>query len=343
MYIVDSHIVSILRSILAGEKDPAQINELIRHCHKLATVRIKQLLVNGKLHLQSFPISIESAALDCIAELFTRDHDYQFIELQDYFSGKNDPTLLDDILMYQSLRMLVFRKLHDGIFRLYRENDPILSKILRSIKLAISKDNRAVLFERFGLSYVCYSTREDRNDHLSEYNLDDLEKRISELLKGSVNTKKYLQILFEVLNDPESQNSRALSIIDTAVVLKRISLSQNDMAPQSVVLDEEMMLADAESYIKESLVRARLLLYDKYVTKDKITEAVFHDYFEAIQQIIVDTFIQNDGSQKSYYDYLKLLNKELNYDEYRNNHRVRFEYMVTLAKTYVRDDLKNIF
>ncbi len=114
----------------------AAANAVVRRAYQLALVRLRQLMNSGRLHLHSFGIPVEGVAFDCIAELFQRDEEGRFVDIADYFSGDRSMDLMDEDEARHHFRVLVFRKLQDGISRLYRENDPILSRLIRNIKVA---------------------------------------------------------------------------------------------------------------------------------------------------------------------------------------------------------------
>ena len=63
---------------------------------------------------------------------------------------------LDEEEATQQLRILVFSKVNQGLFRLYRENDPILARLIRNIKLAVKADPS---FKQLVLLGQVYSSR----------------------------------------------------------------------------------------------------------------------------------------------------------------------------------------
>ncbi len=336
-----SHIPPLLRAVLAGNASLSEINSLVRHAHHFALVRLKQLLASGRLHLQSFPITLESTAIDCIAELFERDSDGVFIELEYFYSVEHDLSQLtnDDIIAH--FRSLVFTKLNDGIFRLYRENDPVFSKILRNLKIAMEKTPGVSTIERFGITYLLFSLDEERNIHLPEYPLDEFEKEAAKRFRHGDSSGNFLSVLRSVLTE-QDQYRRLYSLFDCAVLLKRISALR--MIPIEEIFDSEhtLMEQDIQSVVERTLHQIRNDLCKRYVHSGKFTRAVFDRYFSAIEEMIIDTFVRSDGSEKSYDQYLQRYVEELTYDKYRKYHRVQFEYMTKLAKKAVREQLKEL-
>lgn len=91
-------------------------------------------------------------------------------------------------------------KLNDGIFRLYHENDPFLSNLIRSIKRCVAIDKRFKQLKRF--RKICLYTCED-NERL-------------ELLKGKYSGKYSIRIndQYRIIFRFENSNTYDVEIID---------------------------------------------------------------------------------------------------------------------------------
>jgi hypothetical protein len=336
-----SHIPPLLHKVLSGDASISETNLIVRHAHHFALVRLKQLLASGALHLHSFPVTLESTAIDCIAELFERDSEGVFIELEHFFSVEHDLSRLtnDDIIAH--FRSLVFTKLKDGIFRLYRENDPVLSKILRNLKIAVDKNSNISLIERLGITYLIFSKNNAANIHLPEYPLDLLEKEVAKHYRQGESSGNFLSVVSTIFAEQDHYR-RMYSLIDCAVVLKRVSASYKIPMEEIFAAEDGFLMQDIHSVVERTLIQIQRDLRKRYVESGKITDDVFKKYFSAISEMIIDAFVRSDGSEKSYDEYLQYHIKSLTYDEYRKNHRVQFEYMTKLAKKAVREQLKEL-
>ncbi len=336
-----SHIPPLLRVVLSGNASLSEINSLVRHAHHFALVRLKQLIASGRLHLQSFPITLESTAIDCIAELFERDSDGVFIELEHFFSAEHDCNVLTDDDIVAHFRSLVFTKLKDGIFQLYRENDPVFSKILRNLKIAIEKTPGISTIERFGITYLLFSTENNRNMHLPEYPLDEFVIEAARRFRQGDSSGNFLMVLRNILTE-QDQYRQIYSLFDCTLLLKRISALHK--IPMEEIFDSEhdLMEQDIQSIVERTLIQIRNDLCIRYVHSGKFTRAAFDRYFSAIEEMIIDTFVRSDGSEKTYDQYLQRYIEDLTYNDYRTNHRVQFEYMTKLAKKAVREQLKEL-
>lgn len=338
------NIEHVLPLLLSGTATHAEINDLVRIAHHFAVIRLKQLIGSGKLHLHSFPLTVESIAFDCIAEIFERDADGTFIELQHYFSGERHPqnALSDSLMIY--FRSLVFTKLNDGIFRLYRENDPVFSKILRNIKNALDKVPDVVTEDRFGIVFLHFNSADIDvvlNAHLPEYPLDELEGELTGVFKNGDSSKIFLDKLKEIIIG-QNEYRRMLSLFDCAFLLKRASAFHKVPLDDIFSNDESMLGQDIQSSVLRTLQSIQRDLSKRYVLSGKFTSEQFNSYFRAIEEMIMDTFVRSDGGEKSYDQYLQQFMTDLTYDEYRTHHRVHFEYMVKLAKKAVKERLKEL-
>ncbi len=335
-----SHIPPLLRKVLTEKASLTEINVLVRQTHYLAIVRLKQLISSGKLHLQSFPITLESTAIDCIAELFERDSDGVFIELEHFFCVERDLKLLMDDDIIAHYRSLVFTKLHDGIFRLYRENDPVLSKIIRNVKSSIELHPKFTIKHILGISVLKYISNDDRT-HFPELSVEAVEVHFAENVHNGNHIKEFI-VSFEKLMSESTDAGDTFSLIDFCVCIKRHFMRHQ--VPLNIVLTTDSILFnnDANTLIENTLHEIRQNLYDRYVVRQRLDEQYFTAYMNAIDHMVRDTFLQSDGSEKNYGEYLRQYLPSISYEEYREHHRKQFEYMAKLTKKAVRERMKEL-
>jgi hypothetical protein len=284
---------------------------------------------------------MEGVAFDCIAELFQRDEDGRFIELEAYFSEGRALEILDEQEAEHYYRRLVFSQLNEGIYRLYRENDPVLGRIIRNLKIAAQATPELKQFERLGQTY-CYTCREDeRNDHLTEYPIDEIQTELALVSHKKENTEEYLRKFFDILNHQQNYR-RFYALIDIAIVIKRIYVQRGTTVQEMVSVDELSLRHDLENTLQRSTLELKQSLHRRYVEAGKIPLPVFQCYTKALEDIIFDVFANNDGSDHSHADYLKKYIPDLTVQEYRKTHRTHFEYMVRLGKRFVKDRVREL-
>ena len=334
-------IPRLLESVLSDNPPLGDVNALVRHTHRLALTRLSQLHNSRRLHLQSFPLTLESTAIDCIADLFERDNDGRFVELTDFFSNDRALKLLtnDEIIVH--FHSLVFNKLRDGIFRLYRENDPILSKIIRNIKEAVPKYEGTNIVIRLGMPYLCFGRESDAREQLAQIPFEETERLVSRNVHGVGQIRDYLNAASEFLAQSKCY-SKMIPMIDFALAVKRSIANYHEMSVSNGSSEDILLNAEMKSLVEIALNQSRESLHDRYVNKNKLTLFEFDRFIAAIKEVVVDTFLLNDSSEQSYEDYLRKQIPGMTSTDYLNMYRTKFEYMVKSTKKAVRDKLKEM-
>mgnify|MGYP005842649685 CR=1 FL=1 len=333
-------IIPLIKSAINGKLTPFEINQLVKFAHQFAAIRLTQLLKNQKITFDIYPHTINSVALDCIAEIFEMDEEDRFPELMIYFSNERDPYKVTEEQTLINFRTLVFSKLNDGIFRIYHENDPVTSKIIRNIKMSIKKSASIRTIERLGETFL--SASEVINFHLPPFPHQELESELLHLLHKRVTIKTALSEMCRLL-DNNSQYRNFISLLDAALILKSIYLKIDSVSPVSFTMDTDLLEMDIKSIVKNSIREINLLMEEKYLIKKKLADFEFNCYMKAISQLLTNTYIFNNGVELSYFDYLKENLPDLTYDEYRRKHRIQFEYIAKLSKKRVTENLKVAF
>ncbi|HTP13329.1 MAG TPA: hypothetical protein VMM37_06845, partial [Bacteroidota bacterium] len=126
----------IIPSLLSPKPSEGDLRDFVYCCRNLAHSYLKTKVNRGKLDPAQFGIPLEDLALDCIAPLFARNDRGRFIELAGYF-GTRSLLAASREELFGATRRLVFSKVSEELYRLYREHDPSLSHIIRNIKIAL--------------------------------------------------------------------------------------------------------------------------------------------------------------------------------------------------------------
>lgn len=335
------NIKPLLAKVVSGTATEPEINGVVRIAFAFASQRLRQLLKGKKLHLHSFSISTEGLAFDCVAELFQRDEDGQFVELVDYFSGEREFENLDEEDTTQQLRILVFSKVNQGLFRLYRENDPVLAKLIRNIKLAVKGDPSFKQLDLLGQVYIFTCPEHERNDHLPEYPLDEMERELIPRLDPKCRIPNSVSVLLDVLNNQDGYR-KFYSIIDIAVLLKRVLARLESVEDQVQDLDDGLLRAEINQVLTESCLIMKERLYRKYVLTQKLTDETFGRYWLALEKMVYHIFVLNDGSGASYAELLEEYFGNLDASTYRLVHRTHFEYMARVLRKHIKEQLQEL-
>ncbi len=338
---LQKYLVPLLNAAILGTISDFEINQLVKIAQRYASIRLTQLIKKGKLSTEVVPHSIKVVALDCIAEIFKRDQNGNFVELSLYFSNEKSIHSVEPEITLINFRSLVFSKLTDGIFRLYREYDPITSKILRNIKLICKNESEVMLFERFG-EIMISNAGEALNEHLPEYPFDELETALTINSIDSQSTKK---ILISILDNIKNNSCyrKYYPLTDVALLMKFIYLRNREFISDKTLNDSDLIFDDVKNIIKNSFDEFKIEMSDKYLVKKKIDEDSFLQYLNAIEKYLYSRFLLNNGNKLTYFEYLQEQNNELTYEKYRSFDRIKFEYMLKVAKSKVIANLKVAF
>lgn len=334
-------IRQLLQALVEGIASELEINAIVRISFLYASQRLRQLMRSGKLHLHSFGIATDGIAYDCIAELFQRDEVGQFVELADYFSGDRDLASLSEEEITSNFRCLIFSRVNHGIFRLYREDDPVLARIIRSLKLAVKADRGIKQLELLGQTYIYCCLEEERNDHLPEFPLDELEREVITSVNAKVHIPKYLRLVLSALNNQDLYR-RFYSLIDIAVVFKRIVAQLELATPQAEYTENGFPAMDVQQVLSESAQTMKEQLYRKYVASAKVLPDTFEKYWLALEELMYNTFVLNNATDLSHPELLKKHFHGLDTAEYRRVHRTHFEYMARIVRNHVKEQLREL-
>lgn len=329
-----------LEAVLSGRSSEADVTALARIALQLALTRLRQLLGSGRLHLESFQIPLNGLAFDCIAELFERDADSRFVELHAYFAGEREPAGLHDAELVHHFRLLVFTSVSDGIFRLYREHDPVLARIIRVVKLGLRRSPQLVSYRRFGETMICLAGKEAHPEDLPVMPLEQVEHWTALHHRPGATAPEVLRALGELLRGGGTSSS--VRLIDLAVALKRLSSRGAVPASQVITMDDDMLKQDVSAIVSSATAAALEQLRQTYVRTSKMPVEVFDGYGRAIAEILQDTYVHNNGSDVSQSEYLRRHVPGLTHEDYRSDHRALFEYMVRKAKRAVQAELREL-
>jgi hypothetical protein len=316
-----------LQALIARSHSHAQLNCVVAFAHALAKAFLLSKRSVGRLS-DLHGLNHSDIAYDCIAEIFQQNEHGEYVQLNAYFAGVNLHGASDQEALAH-LRRLVFSKVNHGIFRLYNEADPVLSKILRNVKLAIISLNNFVEVERFDEACIAPSLCET-NEHLPEPTLECLEREMRRNARGNESVPDLLSKFSLCLREQE-EFSRVVPIVAVAMIFKSIYTSKSDSPADVPTVEERLVLDDAASIIVHACRRMKRQTSPRYVERGKVCHEVFEKYFQVIDTSLRQQLIMNDGEEFSYFESLKKLMPELRKEEYRKHHKSQLEYLRKLT------------
>jgi hypothetical protein len=332
---------TVLQSILSGSYTPYDVREFVRLCHTLAHPLIRKRILQGRINLESLGLRQIDLVYDCIADLFVRDSAGHFTEVEKFFEKEiGDTSNCSDVLIGDTLRRIVFSKVHVNLIRIHCGIDPAFGKILHNMDVALSRSRLFEKYVRFGeTTLACCET--DLLLHLPTPPLEYVRAELSRvvLIHDSVPTmlKKLRDILVA-----QQEFQRTVSYVSVAVLLKEVYALgvETDLEPEPsplTSLEEE----DALRWVQEVCADLRGALRSNYVEKGKMTEEMFEMYLQSASEILTDLVSNGSSGQRPFFEYLNGRMPQLTKEQYISRHKSVLEYMVRLGKERLAEKVKS--
>ncbi len=149
---------SLVPKIVGGNYSQGELVEFINFVQKISLSYLKYQEVIGK-HIRwerrRKSGELEDLAIDCVAGLFMRNDNMEFIQLRRYFGPYLDTTLApNDVELLIMLRRLVIKKTKQELSRIFKERDPEGAKIIRNIRVAVKNAADLCTFREMGREYI---------------------------------------------------------------------------------------------------------------------------------------------------------------------------------------------
>jgi hypothetical protein len=325
----------LIENLLGGSTPPDLVRDFVYHCHHLAGAYLRRKVTGGRLHLNTFNLTLDDLALDCIADLFERDAQHSFPKLQGFYSSLNVASMEEEACLAVT-RQLVFSEVNRHLFRLYRENDPALGKIIRNLKNAV-KAIDDVSVERRGDELWLYVLGEShRGRSLPVISPETLEIHLADRVSQSTCLKATLLAFRDVIV-AETSHARRFPLVGLALIVRSISSRAHGAEPAWSEPEEESGAEDIRMLVRESVEAVHDRLYDSYVGRQKLDHPDYEALFEAVQNILEAQYVHNDGVECSLYEFLRRSLPFLTPSAYQQRFRVYLEYFNKLSRRELLD------
>ena len=126
-------IAETVRAVVSDTPCDVDTRSMAELCQRVAIVYLSGKVSSGHLDPARFGLDLRDLAVDSVADLFRRSQDGQFPSFQRYFTPLRK-SLVSEAEYLGALRRLLFSHINQHLFRLHREFDPSLGKIIRNIK-----------------------------------------------------------------------------------------------------------------------------------------------------------------------------------------------------------------
>lgn len=334
-----------LAALLSGIYTLHQLKNVIRICHAFAVSSVNSKIAAGRLNKEFIGLNSTDIAWDCIADLFPPDANGIFVQLKSYFSGMSFENISDEEL-FTHFRRLIFSKVNDGLFRMYREMDPVLAKIIHNIKVVVNTLDNFDEIERLGEKCICPSFV-DKLIELPSMDRQTLENGVLEMItlgKTCTRTIMHIPELMSKLSlflREEKEYCRIVSIVDVAYVFRSIYSEVISKKIVEPAVESFLLAEDVQKIIKETCCEVKTKMKPRYYAKKN---GEYSDcYFVVIENTLNDRFFDKEDNHESLLAQLTKLIPGLTKEEYLKSHKSILEYLLKLSTEQLKKKLKNMY
>lgn len=313
-------------------KDPCidMIRDCIKHCHSIACAYLKGKIRNGKLNLNMFHLTLEDLATDCIADMFERGEDNSFRALQRYFSNFPVKDLPEEETKVH-LRKLVFTYVNQRLFRLYRENDPSLARIIRYLRSQVESSECLELTARGEETWVSLIEETSASRNLPTIEQELLEIKLSERLSQSFALKDFLKGLVDVFLEEDSYAHR-FPLVGLALIVRSRYCRLQD-GPEDGAIDDKSILSDEIGTIINKCVEStKNRFYASYVQRSKVDQPSYEAMLKVVHKCLRAEFLSEEEPDQSLFSRLRNQLPEITRSEYLERHRIYLEYLARVTR-----------
>jgi hypothetical protein len=235
-------------------------------------------------------------------------------------------------------RRLVFSHVSQALCRIYQENDPSLGKLIRNLKLAAKTSACFSLVQCEGQAWICLATKKAAAAVLPMMPPEFLEAHLTASLRGEADAKQVLSLLMEIFN-AQNLYRKSYPLSGLALIIRSAFTQLNRVVEKNNGHDE-LMPDEIEDMIHANVEAVKSSMRPAYVEKRKVDGRTYEAYFGAIRDMLAAEYVQNDGCNRSYYDYLHQHLQPLTREEYQHRFRCHFEYLAKLTRQELLRQLK---
>lgn len=367
----------LIPKICTGEYTQKELLAFVNLVQKISLSYLKYQEIIGK-HIRwerrEQSRELEDMAIDCVAGLFMRNEQNEFVQLKRYFEphlSKTPPP--DSVELLILLRRLVIKKTKQELSRIFKERDPEGAKIIRNIRVAVKNARDLGTFREMGREYI-YFRQESRvgavgaggngygDGYAEDFNSEPEEpdpvylRKDKPTIPEKVLRSQYLdyynpkdhvstsirKMLKVVESDTRYQNylptdviARLIRHTNLEIVRSRLLAQIEERSPLDYVKMQEINQAK-----RNVLKKIKAKIQKQYVASGKISPEKGEIYYKTLADVLED--ITHSKKIESYYRHLRKYMPELTQKKYRREERTIFEYLGKLTKKWFREYLKDL-
>lgn len=336
---------NIIHEICHSVPDESEMIGFIKICIRISYGYLRYKESRGYRIRESSHLSesrLEEMAVDAIAELFERNALGEYVQLRRYFLTylKENRAEEDWIVL---LRRLLISRTEQALFRIFRERDPEYAKILRGIKLAVSKNSQFKIIENlqgnFIVKHGSHFELGRRKAFTDPVETEMVMKYLFAFFRPADTIPSLLEKTFTALNT-RFDDFQAIEIQEAVRILRtyrRVIQGSSKLEGMDGVFSVEKNLLQED--VKKRIQGIRKDLFQKierdYLGKGKVDERMAQGIKNALSHMMNDMMVE--GSICANLSYIQEFLPEMTKERYQREIRTKFEYLVKLLKTQVKE------
>ncbi len=321
---LSNDFLSILTKISQKKHKTSEFNLLVETLCKIAITYVKN---NNRFHKLPFKLSddtdIKSFAFEAVSYLFIKNTNGDYPICVSFSNW--EPKITNENETKFFLNKITASRLDQHLIQIYKEHDPLYSKILDSLNYSIKKDN--LLKVKFlGQTLVL---RRNSNNENKQIIAKDVCNEIPSSYFNYPNCK--LESIFRYLENQGYRNPA----IPLNLVINKIKHSYHNNIQKSEGFDFIESKIDSEVIVKEGYYHTVDKINDYYYKKGKINknEKII---FEKTLFDIANDLLHNNFTF-GLYNYFRIHSNDISKTEYQNKYHNVIEYLLKFMKNRISE------
>ena len=328
---------ALLRSSISTTQMTRLVNRSIRLAAGLLKARFSRYLVI----FSDAGYDLEGAAARCVEGLFLPQGDVPCARLTTYISGEIEgqgQMLNGDC--DRMLRRCIFFSVQQSIPDLLGEFDPQYRKILRLVTDTFAQDGQYRRERSFFDDVVWRGHGRDLQRHRPAMTSDEIVTQLSRRASPEDSTTVLVSHVFDILDEQHDvRRMLAVSTIVTALrdffhLYWRFCAEEDEEGPALFEEgDSERLIGPVVEGIQSGILRS-------YVERGVLDATQAGGFGSAVRSMLADLA---EGSTVPWFEYHEKEFPGISYEEYREQHRGRFEYVLGSAKELFFQNCRRYF
>lgn len=273
----------------------------------------------------------EDLATDLVADLFQRDESGHFNRIRSLFQIECASETLTDDQFESFAKKRVIQIAKDSLFRLFKEADPSLARIIRNVKSRLKAHPQLELIALGGTRYVA-----PRGIDSSTGTLMTATELASQLYSPGSNAcalSECLERLVDVFMECDDRYAARVSVSTFALAVRRLNVElAESTSADSDCVDKDLHTHDLLELVDKAVAKAIRPLEKFYVEKGRLEQATFTSVEQGVR-IRVKSLIHDEGCDvRSNYDAMRFVSPTMTRQQFRSEYRNVFEYFPRLTR-----------